>query len=323
MQLTLKKISKRIYSNLHQTGAFGKYDLVFVVHESNRGWILDAICKEIASYYPGKCHFHYSTAYLPPANAYFFSHYSLLPLCLRANPKLLQRNLLVWYTHPRSSEEMGLSDRELYGALNQVAQVICTCSSAQEFLHSKGVDPSKTTVILGAADPDLFLPHERSQGAVGFSTAYYARKSPERILEIIQNMPDRKFILLGKNWQEFNRFAELIALKNLSYVQTPYAEYPHYYSQMDVFVSASKLEGGPIPLIETMMCNVVPVASRTGFAPDIIQHGENGFLFDVDSPVAAICNLIEQAFQNKTDIRATVKHLSWKNFSSEVQTFLR
>ena len=322
MNQTIQHIQQKLLKRARSAGLLGTYDLVFVTHPGNRGWILDAICKEIANYFPGTCYFHYAIDHLPPAKAYFFSHYSLLPLCLRRNPELAKRKLLVWYTHPKPSEKMGLTDREIYQVLNQSTQVICTCTSAKEFLHTKGVDPVKTTMILGAADPELFLPHDRSQGAVGFSTAYYARKSPDLILEIIQRMSHRKFILLGKNWQEFDRFAELIALENLSYAEAPYAEYPHYYSQMDVFVSPAKLEGGPIPLIEAMMCNVVPVASRTGFAPDIIRSGENGFLFDVNSSAEVICELIDQAFQNTADIRATVEHLSWKNFSAEVQTFL-
>ena len=54
--------------------------------------------------------------------------------------------------------------------------------------------------------------------------------------------------------------------------------YPDLYSKMDVFVSPSILEGGPVPILESMMSNCVPVASKTGFCPDIINHGQNGFL---------------------------------------------
>ncbi|MBD3882063.1 glycosyltransferase [Phormidium tenue FACHB-886] len=318
----VRQVNQKLLGKLRETGLLGKYDLVFVIHPGNRGWILDAICKEIANYFPGTCYFHYATSHLPPADAYFFSHYSLLVSSLQANPDLVKRKLLVWFTHPRSESETGLSDRQLYSALNQATKIICTCSQFVDLLHEKGVDPSRTTFVLGAADPDLFQPHSRSTGAIGFSTAYYARKSPDLVLEIIKQLPHRPFILLGKGWEAYDRFTELKALENFSYVQAPYAEYPHYYSQMDVFVSPAKLEGGPIPLIETMMCNVVPVASKTGFAPDIIQHGENGFLFETDSPAEVVCELIEQAFQIKTDVRATVEHLSWKNFSSEIQTFL-
>ena len=91
---------------------------------------------------------------------------------------------------------------------------------------------------------------------------------------------------------------------------------------MDVFVSPASLEGGPIPLIETMMCNVVPVASRTGFAPDLITHGKNRFLFDVGSSAEQVRVLIEEAFKSQEDIRATVEHLSWQRFSERIQRTL-
>ena len=80
----------------------------------------------------------------------------------------------------------------------------------------------------------------------------------------------------------------------------------------------SVLEGGPIPLLETMMSNAVPVASRTGFAQDLITDGHNGFTFDVDAPVDVVCGLIEKAFALKKDIRETVLQYSWENFAYNV-----
>ncbi len=108
-------------------------------------------------------------------------------------------------------------------------------------------------MILGAADPILFTGHERGNGAIGFSSAYYERKNPERILGIIRALPHRKFILLGKGWKQSRLGAEISSLRNLESVETSYADYPAWYAKMDVFVSASDLEGGPIPLIEAMM----------------------------------------------------------------------
>ncbi|WNZ43985.1 glycosyltransferase [Leptolyngbya boryana CZ1] len=296
-----------------------KYDLVFVIYAPNRGWILEAISREIAAYFPGKCHFYYSLENLPPAKAYFFAHYSLFPDALAKNPYLRIAKSLIWYTHPK---EISVSNEALMAALNQATRVICTCSEFERLLISQGLNSQKVTYILGGADPILFQPHLRSTGAVGFCSAYYPRKSPDKILQIIKSMPHRQFLLIGRNWHEYEHFTELSQLPNLSYVEIAYAEYPKYYAQMDVFVSVAQLEGGPIPLIEAMMCNVVPVASRTGFAPDIIRPGENGFLFDVEAPVAEICQLIEQAFLIKTDVRATVENLSWKNFSLAVQSLL-
>ena len=321
---------KSFFQNRQQSEtAKEEYDLVFVIDEGNRGWILEAICREIATYFPGKYGFSYSSYFpskhifsyspknltLPLSKAYFFAHYSYFAVCLRLYPILWSRKSFIWYTHPKGI----MRDQEFAYVMNQSTKVICSCSQFSSRIVKCGVSSQRVTYVLGAAEPDIFQPHQRSGGAVGFCTAYYPRKEPDRILNIIKLLPHRKFILLGRDWAQYEKFTDLIALPNLSYIEANYCDYPHYYAVMDVFASPAKLEGGPIPLIEAMMCNVVPVASKTGFAPDIITHGENGFLFEVDSPTEVICELIEQAFQIKADIRKTVEHLNWKNFSLEIQ----
>lgn len=295
------------------------YDLAFIVPEEARGWILEATCKEIAAHIDLKYGFHYSLRDAPSSKAYFLCHYALLPNFLKCNPKAWGAKVLVFYTHPRP---LSSSESELVFALNHVAKVIFMCSEPMRMLRARGLSVAKSICIPGAADPNLFIAHARGGGVVGFSSAYYERKDPDRILRIVKAMPHRSFLLIGKNWPKYPRFHELAKSPNFVYVEAPYRDYPTYYAQMDVFVSPAKLEGGPIPLIESMMCNVVPVASRTGFAPDIISHGENGFLFDTDAPDEEICQLIEQAYRLETDIRETVVHFSWKNFARDIQALL-
>ncbi|MBW4538640.1 MAG: glycosyltransferase family 4 protein [Myxacorys chilensis ATA2-1-KO14] len=316
----LSALRKQAFHRLQWAVTPARYDLVFVICEGNKGWILDALCKEIATYFPGKCHFHYSEAFLPPAKAYFFSHYSLYPSGLAQNPQIAQAKLLVFYTHKKS---IGMSESALIAALNQATTTIFVNSRSCNELRAAGLEPAKSTYILQAADPDLFQPHERVNGAVGFCTAYYERKDPDRIFEIIKAMPHRQFILLGRNWQQYDRFEELRNLANFKYVEAPYRDYPMYYAQMDVFVSPSRLEGGPIPVIEAMMCNIFPVVSNTGHNPDLINSGENGFIFDTDASIDTICELIDRAFTMTTNVRKTVEHLSWKNFSLAVQALLQ
>ncbi|MCU0549112.1 MAG: glycosyltransferase family 4 protein [Leptolyngbya sp. Prado105] len=296
-----------------------RYDLVFVTHEGNKGWILDAICKEIAAYFPGTHTFHYSGMILPPAQAYFFSHYSLFPTYLKHNPKIAQAQNLVFYTHPK---QLDISHSELIATLNHATTIVMNSRSHRELI-ALGLDPNRSTYLVGAADPDFFQPHERGNGSVGFCTAYYPRKDPDRIFEIIKAMPHRRFMLLGRNWQQYERFTELQSLENFTYVEAPYQDYPKYYAQMDVFVSPSKLEGGPITVIEAMMSNVFPVVSDTGHNPDLITSGENGFIFDVEASIATICELIDRAFTMTLNVRQTVEHLSWKNYSLAVQSLLK
>lgn len=66
------------------------------------------------------------------------------------------------------------------------------------------------------------------------------------------------------------------------------------------------------------MSNAVPVASRTGFAPELIQHGRNGFLFDTGASPGAIAELIESAYELTGNIRKTVEQLSWENLSASI-----
>lgn len=297
-------------------GKAPKYDLVFVLPDNGKGWILDGICREIAARYIGNLVFHYGTGDLPSSTAYFFSHYWLLKSAILKQPILWDRRKYVWFTHPK--KELGISDAELAYLLNLTNMTICTCFAFEKMLIELGVDKTRLTTVLGAADPSLFTFHERGGNTVGFSSAYYERKCPDKMLGIMQSMPDMQFILLGRGWDRWDKFEKMLTLKNFEYVETEYANYPQYYRKMDIFVSTSVLEGGPIPLIEAMMANIFPVVSDTGFARDIIHHGENGFIFPVDSDISSICELIRQARMNTTNIRETVINLSWENFSKNI-----
>ena len=74
----------------------------------------------------------------------------------------------------------------------------------------------------------------------------------------------------------------------------------------------------PVPVLEAMMSNCVPVASKTGFCPDIIDHGNNGYLFETDASYSDVIPLIEEAFTNKNNIRETVLQYTWQNCSKKI-----
>lgn len=289
-------------------------DLAIVVPEASHGWILGGIAREVVRHYPGTSRLCSDLSDVPRAKAYFLMHYSLIAPCLQANPHLWNARIGAYYTHP---SDHGQTPKELTFAMNQVTNVVM-CTKFFEYVVQQGVAADRIQTVIAGADPQMFRPHVRGGGAVGFCTAYYPRKNPDRVLEIIRAAPHRRFILMGRNWERYERFDELLALPNFTYMQTEYKNYPQFYRQLDVLVSPAVLEGGPIPLIEAMMCNVVPVAGNTGHAPDIITHGENGFIFDVNAGVDVICSLIDRAFELNADVSRTVAHLTWKRFTDEL-----
>lgn len=286
----------------------------FFVPDKSRGWILEAACREITQRLDLPFVYEGNYKSIPEATAYYFCHYHFFLSALRINPWLAERNCVVWFTHPK---EENFGDRGTIEALNK-ATVVTMCSRWRNFLIEKGLEASRVQTITGAADPEMFQSHTRGGGKVGFCSAYYERKLPDRILEIARSLPEYNFVLMGRKWDEYPRYAELIDLPNLEYREAAYKDYPGFYRELDVFVSASQLEGGPIPLLESMMSNVVPVASDTGFAPDVIEHGKNGFLFPSDeSDVSRICDLVRQAMQLTGDIRKTVLAYNWENYAAQ------
>jgi glycosyltransferase involved in cell wall biosynthesis len=297
--------------------ADGSADWTFIVHEKARGWILEAICREIGSRQPGTWQVVYLPEKLPPARNYFFSHHSLFLRYFKLDPAAFaDRGSFIWYTHPHA--ETPESIQESLDAFNRATQVIFTCSMNMNLWISRGLNPEKGRVVLGGADSALFTKHERGRGVIGLSSWFYERKNPDCMLELIKQMPHHEFHLIGRRWEEYALFEKMRAASNFKYLTIPYEQYPDAYRNFDVFLSISKLEGGPIPLLEAMMCNAVPVSSHTGFAPDLIKHGQNGFLFDVNASAREIAPLIEAAFALDTDIRSTVVHYSWDYLSQNI-----
>lgn len=88
---------------------------------------------------------------------------------------------------------------------------------------------------------------------------------------------------------------------------------------MDVFVSPSYLEGGPVSLLEAMLSNVVPVASGTGFYPDLIEHGKNRFLLEpYRNSAEEIEEMVRKAFEIDYNVREDIIKHSWSDYGKKI-----
>ena len=56
------------------------------------------------------------------------------------------------------------------------------------------------------------------------------------------------------------------------------------YHALDAYLVASRQEGGPKSVLESMATGAPLVSTRAGQAPDLVADGENGLLADVDDP---------------------------------------
>ncbi|WP_378187148.1 glycosyltransferase family 4 protein [Aquimarina sp. W85] len=293
--------------------------VVYIAREKDKGWIFGAKVRRLSRYSSlhAKPYYHNRLKNLPKADGYYYIYHNYFCRCLRSTPSIFKKKNIVMFTHPTWSKKY--SKTHVVWCLNKADYIICLNSSIKKYLIEIGIRPEKLQVIHIATSSTFFASHKRGAGGVGFSSHFSSRKNPDLVLDLVKNMPKRTFYLIGDSWELYDKFEELSRQPNFVYYSNmPYESYPAFYEKIDVFVSPSLLEGGPVPVLEAMMSNCVPVASKTGFCPDIIKHGQNGFLFDIDVGYEEVVALIEKAFLCQTEIRKTVLPYTWENCAKEI-----
>lgn len=298
-------------------------DLACVIPAEAGGWILEKTARTVVEEYAGQAFLATRLYPVPSASAYLFLHYHWAIKAIRSQPWLRRKGLFAFYTHP-SDERI---DRGEFVALaNTVLTPISMCQPSAEHLFKIGVTRDRVKRVFGAgADPDVFKAPVRPSSfkpVVGVCGAYYPRKRPELIMSIAKALPMVEFRVLGPPWSGWEGFAAFCRLPNVRYESRRYADYPDFYRKVNVFLSTSSLEGGPVPLIEAMMSNVFPVVTDTGFAREMICHGKNGFVLPVDADVSEFVDSVRKALALRVDVRDSVKHRSWKAFGKEMSTVI-
>ena len=307
-------------------------EICFILSEAHRGWILERIARVIAKSSGAKCDLTYLPSIskiapdVPAAHRYFFMHYRTLCSALLDRNTFWKVPAYCWFTHPNADSPIDADHLPLF--LNEIEHTFVQGSRSQEQLRRAGGDPNRLSVAIGGADPDTYLGHARSNGKLGFVGGYYERKNPGMLLQLARAMPEEQFLLLGPRlrdishrgiyWPNAPMFAEIAAQPNIEYREAAYQDFPAHFAEIDVYLMLSSLEGGPIPLLEAMMSNCIPVATDTGFAGDVIEHGMNGYLTAVDSDASSFIELIRKAKANQSDVRATVLEYSWSAFGEAV-----
>ncbi len=115
-----------------------------------------------------------------------------------------------------------------------------------------------------------------------------SRTRPARLL-ILGDGPQRSELQQLINVRALRDSVELVG-----YVENPLK----FFSQADVFVLSSLVEGLPNVLVEAMMCGCTPVATDCPTGPrEVLQDGKYGYLVPVRDP-AAIAAAIEKALDN-------------------------
>lgn len=106
--------------------------------------------------------------------------------------------------------------------------------------------------------------------SVGFRSdrSYEDRKNYIRLISVIKELSARggTVAIMGPGWGQIG------VLKNcpkIHLIECDYSDYVKHYSKAKIFVSLSNYEGGPLPVLESLLCGIPAVITNTGFAPQL------------------------------------------------------
>ena len=181
-------------------------------------------------------------------------------------------------------------------------RILTMSKLSREELLARGF--SQVTVVHYGVDDTIFKPmdREKCRQALGIDTTrpllgFFAKES--------SNAQDRKgtqtlvaaahllassyplaILISGEGWDGLVRELESLSTQVFRRRVDRLEGMPVLYGALDVYVCTSRVEGGPVTLLEAMACERPVVATPVGHVLEIIRHRENGLLVPIDDAEA-------------------------------------
>ena len=249
----------------------------------------------------------------PKKSRYLFMHHSLAVKAWERKWIGESTQYGIRYTHDSINVEETLD-------VFSNAKFITTENSVSKLqLARKGLDDKRIHVLPHPIEVNRFRVgmNEKNRDVI-FVSNFYERKNPELVLNVLKYCQDLKFTILGKNWEKWSKFSELKALKNFEYQLFSYENYPKMLARHKVFCSLSTLEGGPVPLIESLASGLKIVVTDTGHVRDVLSQIHDYNIIPIDAKVDVVvsalreaiadCSISDQSFE-KFDLKFYVETL--------------
>ena len=224
-----------------------------------------------------------------------------------------------------------------------------SCYSTKHKMISMGIPENKIVVIPLGVDTNIFKLNKQStvnnlprktiiigsfqKDGNGWGAGNKAKlvKGPDIFCEVVERLSKRYkiFVLLTGPSRGYvkNRLDE----SNIRYrhdILQDVNSLVDYYNSIDLYIIASREEGGPKSLLESFACGVPIVSTKVGMAPDLIEHNENGYLVDVEDIeglYSYACKIIDsKEIANQFTINGlkTIENYDWKDISEKYKKHL-
>lgn len=228
----------------------------------------------------------------------FFAHHETF-LKYGCHPAFKDSEKRLYLTH--LNENLAFTNDEI-ALLNCADYFFTQNTKFRDQLISLGMSESKFLLTPGGVDRQLYFPRDLQNDDIYVLISGYFkyRKNPDLIAEVISEMPDINFILHGRFKAEFPLgFFE--RNHNVKWLDFDMKAQPELMRKASIFLSLSRIEGGPIGILEALASGVPVIATNTGFAREFLNQ-KNGLLLPNFPSTREVVDAIRKTlvrFQNK------------------------
>jgi len=201
----------------------------------------------------------------------------------------------VFLTHLDEGRDFSVAEIEL---LSSIDRLFVQNRKYRQELVSRGIPDTKIFQAPGAIDRGIFYPLEHAPVGeyVLISGFFKYRKNPDLYSQVIRAMPEINFIIHGRYLSEFPE-GFLETNPNVTWIDFANRNHPALVRESSLYLSLSRIEGGPIGILEALASGIPVVATDTGFASEFVSP-DNGYLLsnipEVSEVVAAIQIVLAQ-----------------------------
>ncbi|MEM6885411.1 MAG: glycosyltransferase family 4 protein [Verrucomicrobiota bacterium] len=303
------------------------------------GWVLDWIAsyvKELVEErHELKCDITSAKAEVEPARnslIHFGSRYMLLKYPeWEFGPN--NRVILTWYhgEYQSNDPETQRQFKSLKIAEPRIEKITTSCQASLESLLEAGIPRDKIEVIpigvqvkqFGAVSDqqkrqmrekfdipaDAFCVGSFQKDGEGWGEGMNPKlvKGPDVLVDALeklhQEVDNLMVILTGYSRGYVKSRLDELGIRYLHHELDDYTQIKDYYHVLDVYLIASRCEGGPVALMEAWASGIPVVSTSMGMPADYIRHRENGMLAAVENSGA----LAEHMLALKSDLQLRSK----------------
>ncbi|MEW6743412.1 MAG: glycosyltransferase family 4 protein [Planctomycetota bacterium] len=271
-------------------------------------------------------------------------------------PLVLEADSPVCYEHRRFLTDRilppWLPERLELTMLRAADSVFTPSTTMRRYFVARGVDPERIRTIENGVDPERFRPLPPSETVrrelaidarpvVGFSGSLAAWHDVDGLLEALDEILRRNeectLLVAGSGGNHAARFEAWSQAperrERLHWLRRlPHDAMPRVIAAMDVVLLPAPAMPlpyfSPVKLFEAMAAGCVVVAARQGQVAEIVQHGENGWLFeagDAQDLVRVSLRALESPAREAIARRAretVVPHYTWDAQAVKLEALL-